>query len=176
MAIFSGGRWIRQQLREAGPAFWDPRTRRAYQGEDAVLERPGFSFLCFDGSDDGEDIKTEFKKRLSDAEDILTIVDRMDIVNEAQTIFTNCIAIVEDLDGRLQTSDEITLMKAVTDVEPKAAEPSRLDATRPANEWLSSIVHPLTALLAIFLACSLWFTLNAYGNSSSSSHFQLLST
>ncbi|GAB7354163.1 hypothetical protein MBLNU459_g4718t2 [Dothideomycetes sp. NU459] len=102
MAIFSGGRWIRQQLLDAGPEFWGIHHENGkfnYEvGRDAV---DGFSIFYFEGREDGEDIKADFKKRLERADQLLTPAERIDIIAEAQTIFESCISIVEGLDRQL---------------------------------------------------------------------------
>ena len=56
MAIFSGGRWIRSQLAGAQPEFWTSHTNAGPAlAEKTPLGMPGFSFLSFDGDEDGED-------------------------------------------------------------------------------------------------------------------------
>ncbi|KAK3614450.1 hypothetical protein LTR56_027245 [Elasticomyces elasticus] len=83
MAIFSGGRWIRQQLAEAGPDF-------------------ELAFLSFDGDEDGEDVKRDFKARLLRAEDLMTKQERQDVIEEAQRLFDRCIAVVYELDRQVR--------------------------------------------------------------------------
>ncbi|KAK5705999.1 hypothetical protein LTR17_021161 [Elasticomyces elasticus] len=83
MAIFSGGRWIRQQLAEAGPDF-------------------ELAFLSFDGDEDGEDVKRDFKARLLHAEDLMTKQERQDVIEEAQRLFDRCIAVVYELDRQVR--------------------------------------------------------------------------
>ena len=79
--------------------------------------RPGFTLFCFTGSRDGEDIKTDFKTRLEEAEALLTEQERKDIVTEGQFIFDQCIAIVEALDAQLKTDHE--LVKTIAAREAK---------------------------------------------------------
>jgi len=83
MAIFSGGRWIRQQLADAGSDF-------------------ELAFLSFEGDEDGEDIKKGFKIRLARAEMLLTPQERDEVVEEAQRLFEHCIALVHDLDRQVR--------------------------------------------------------------------------
>ncbi|KAK4906055.1 hypothetical protein LTR49_024719, partial [Elasticomyces elasticus] len=83
MAIFSGGRWIRQQLAEAGPDF-------------------ELAFLSFEGDEDGEDTKRDFKTRLLSAEDLMTKQERQDAIEEAQRLFDRCIAVVYELDRQVR--------------------------------------------------------------------------
>ncbi|KAK5118996.1 hypothetical protein LTR62_000207 [Meristemomyces frigidus] len=102
MAIFSGGRWIRAQLKDAGPEFWKLSTDKVVIDAKSlpnVLETPGLCFLCFDGEEDGEDIKREFKRRLVETEACLTFQERQEVVEEATHLFEHCIALVQQLDA-----------------------------------------------------------------------------
>ncbi|KAK4957833.1 hypothetical protein LTR66_013210, partial [Elasticomyces elasticus] len=114
MAIFSGGRWIRSALFAAGAEFWTADDDRgggggsgdavsvAADNDDAVRPSagfPGFTFLSFDGDEDGEDVKSAFKAGLAGAEELLDGGQRRDVVLEAQEIFRLCISLVEELDG-----------------------------------------------------------------------------
>ena len=100
MAIFSGGRWIRQQLSNAGVEFWTGTLDcpQVEKNNISLLELPGFSFLSFDGEQDGEDMKALFKARLAEAETLLTYQERQDVVLAARELFNDCIALVEMLD------------------------------------------------------------------------------
>ena len=100
MAIFSGGRWIRQQLSNAGAEFWTGELDYVH-GEKHVVplfDLPGFSFLSFDGDKDGEDIKELFKARLAEAETLLTQLERHEVMMAAQGLFEDCTALVGILD------------------------------------------------------------------------------
>jgi len=99
MAIFSGGRWIRSQLASAEPEFWTAHTNAGPAlAEKTPLGMPGFSFLSFDGDEDGEDIKVEYKKRLAEGEHLLSTEEREDITEASQELFERCIQIVKKLD------------------------------------------------------------------------------
>ena len=99
MAIFSGGRWIRSQLASAEPEFWTAHTNAGPAlAEKTPLGMPGFSFLSFDGEQDGEDIKVEYKKRLAEGEHLLSAEEREDITAASQELFERCIQIVKKLD------------------------------------------------------------------------------
>ena len=100
MAIFSGGRWIREQLANAGNEFWtnEPSYLPLEKESMARFELPGFSFLSFDGDDDGEGIKALFKARLAEAEALLTEDERQDVLSAAQGLFEDCIDLVGMLD------------------------------------------------------------------------------
>ncbi|KAK3721524.1 hypothetical protein LTR37_003080 [Vermiconidia calcicola] len=100
MAIFSGGRWIRQQFADAGVEFWTAQPGSAQSEQEKVPSSvmPGFSFLSFEGEQDGEDIKAEFKARLAEADSLSTQDQRQDVIDAAQSLFEDCIALVEILD------------------------------------------------------------------------------
>ncbi len=113
MAIFSGGRHIRNELAGAGDAFWRKEMVKAtdaplglhYQrmtdgGEKSNLHDAqfGYSFLSFDGEADGEDIKADFKQRLACVEDVLSPEERRDVVAEAQQVFRFSILLVREID------------------------------------------------------------------------------
>lgn len=92
MAIFSGGRWIRQQLNSPSNDFWQVDT------EQKALDVPGFSFLSFDEENDGEGLKAAFKQRLTQADGLLTDEERQDIVTTGQDLFQHCIDLIERTD------------------------------------------------------------------------------
>ncbi|KAJ4415866.1 hypothetical protein N0V85_002516 [Neurospora sp. IMI 360204] len=108
MALFSGGRILRSSLEKAGPEFWktkcDPimpiNKACAYPDKShataPMSER--LRFFHFSTNQDGEDLKREFKRRLVEAEDLLTTSERARIVHEAVHVFENMLALVSQLD------------------------------------------------------------------------------
>lgn len=102
MALFSGGRWIRQILSRAGPMFWDDAMSKSNydQRHNASPGTPGFSFLFFDDGKDGTAIQAEFKSRLADAETLLSEKERREIVGAAVALFDDCITLVGVLDDQ----------------------------------------------------------------------------
>ncbi|CAH0058981.1 unnamed protein product [Clonostachys solani] len=128
MALFAGGRFIRASLESVGHAFWDQcpspvrpnmmaceKDRRHSAesldtSETSHDEKPGGSrgspeshgfplgFFHFSTPMDGEDLKREFKKRLSGSETVLTDREKDDVVNESVCIFENMILLVGQLD------------------------------------------------------------------------------
>lgn len=109
MALFSGGRWIRMVLKDAGLQFWDGqrpreelvrqqeiRREKPTEGEDS---NKGFTFLTFSGPHDGEDIKAAFKQHLASVETLLSDEQKQDIVDEARYIFQKSIDLVHELDN-----------------------------------------------------------------------------
>jgi len=103
MAVFSGGRWIRQQLANSGTEFWLQQSNAidTQRDEKTPLEVPGFSFLSFDGDEDGEDIKALFKARLSRAEELLTSQEKRDVIEAAELLFDRSILLVTEMDRML---------------------------------------------------------------------------
>ncbi|KAH6625216.1 hypothetical protein C7974DRAFT_313284 [Boeremia exigua] len=94
MAVFSGGRWIRAGLLRAGNDFW-PST---HEEDGATLQERGLAFWHFPGLHDGEDIKAEFKLRLEEAEHLFSDDQRVDVIEEAKSIFQLCAEVVDELD------------------------------------------------------------------------------
>ncbi|KAH7632939.1 hypothetical protein B0T09DRAFT_300523 [Sordaria sp. MPI-SDFR-AT-0083] len=108
MALFSGGRIIRNSLEKAGPEFWktkcDPiiSLNKACAFPDkshaAAPMSERLRFFHFNTNQDGEDLKREFKRRLVEAEDLLTTSEKARIVHEAIHVFENMLALVSQLD------------------------------------------------------------------------------
>jgi heme oxygenase len=100
MAIFSGGRWIRQQLSNAGMEYWtgEEPCIELDKHELQSLQLPGFSFLSFEGGEDGEDLKALLKGRLAEAETLLTQDERHDVICYAMGLFQRCIQLVYMID------------------------------------------------------------------------------
>jgi hypothetical protein len=67
---------------------------------------PGMQFFHFPGSEDGEDIKRQFKARYAEAELHLMESEKDDIVSEAQHIFSFMLELILDLDLIMDTQDE----------------------------------------------------------------------
>ncbi|KJX99306.1 hypothetical protein TI39_contig364g00002 [Zymoseptoria brevis] len=101
MATFSGGRWIRQQLANSGDEFWKQNPPLENDTKTPNLELPGFTFLSFDGTQDGEDIKADFKFRLGSAESLLTSEEKDDIILVSQQLFERCTLLVSELDQKV---------------------------------------------------------------------------
>lgn len=100
MAVFSGGRWIRQQLASAGTDFWLGSETLGSEPDDEqiILQQPGFTFLSFDGDHDGEELKKSFKAQLDDADIKLTAKERQEVVAAGQDLFQHCINLIEEID------------------------------------------------------------------------------
>ncbi|KAK5167679.1 uncharacterized protein LTR77_007378 [Saxophila tyrrhenica] len=113
MAIFSGGRWIRQELAKAGPEFWGQSLPTADDaGTQSSRDLLGISFLSFEGTHDGEDIKASYKSELVQAETLLTFQERQDVIEASQQLFEDCIALVGELDEVAQR--QLVIEKAKT--------------------------------------------------------------
>jgi len=88
MALFSGGRHIRSKLRHAGPSFW------LTSDINDVL-----SFWTFEGEDDGEDIKKEFKRMFAEVEGFLTEGEKEEVVGEGVRIMDGFGGVVGEIWG-----------------------------------------------------------------------------
>lgn len=157
MAIFSGGRWIRQQLVSAGSDFWHASSPPAAPFGDPTHPVPGFSLFYFEGDKDGENIKSDFKARLENAEALLSSRERQDIIDEAGNIFNNCIGLVDRLDVELATAPSLTdedehARHAMAKKEhvAVASPPTTIVVTRTKAETMGTF---LTRLFAVLLAC-----------------------
>ncbi|OJD30461.1 heme oxygenase [Diplodia corticola] len=104
MAVFAGGRWIRGQLVEGGRGFWENSSSGV--DFDGLGER-GLAFFGFEGDCDGEDVKGVFKERLGEVEGLLSEAQRAEVVEEARAVFEWSIALVEELDGLLDTPEDV---------------------------------------------------------------------
>jgi len=122
MALFSGGRFMRASLESAGEEFWlqvpsplrpnmlrcemgHPEATDAYPQNDIArpsLQHPNphnsLHFFNFPMSEDGEDLKREFKERLLAVECRLDPPEFSDVVEEGIKIFEHMLMVVEQLD------------------------------------------------------------------------------
>lgn len=116
MALFSGGRFIRATVCRVHPGFWasslrplrgddDNGDRSQESSEDTDEDAPPapVQFFTFDGPNGGDDIKLAFKKRLAEAETLLTDAERDDVTVEARRIFEFMVELVGELDGVCRT-------------------------------------------------------------------------
>ena len=105
MALFNGGRWIRSQLVSARDSSWKsfPHDHNDSEVAPGGPGEAGLSFWHFDGLQDGEDIKSEFRLRIAGIEHLLEPQEWSDIVAEAPHIFRRCTIIVEELDSIMAT-------------------------------------------------------------------------
>ena len=96
MALFSGGRYIRSRLRGAGAGFWngggggdagwgDGEGRVGGDGGGGGVDR-WLGFWTFEGGEDGEDLKAEFKARFAAVEGTLTEAEKEEVVREAVVV------------------------------------------------------------------------------------------
>jgi len=103
MAVFAGGRWIRDQLMKPGEAFWRnaavPNTP-----SDIPLQESGLAFWNFDGTQDGEDIKVPYRQQFNTAHESVFSKEQIeDVLAEAQEIFKGIFSVVEGLDEVIGT-------------------------------------------------------------------------
>jgi heme oxygenase len=99
MALFNGGRWIRDQLVAGGPEFWHTSNPSINSTEEYANTDSCLSFWQFEGGDDGIDIRDDFKRRFDTVAAQLTASERTDVVEEAVQIFKMCREMVELLDS-----------------------------------------------------------------------------
>ena len=162
MALFNGGRWIREQLSTARDMTWfsasdkTELTLRSGVNGVSTQDEAGLSFWHFEGDQDGDDIKEDFKARLVDVGSMLTEEHKADIVEEANEVFRRCIALVKELDDLLadkpstqQRLDVETFRKA----DLKSSGQSWTITRLPEGlSQLPSMRAVATILLAIILA------------------------
>ncbi|QSZ37238.1 hypothetical protein DSL72_009332 [Monilinia vaccinii-corymbosi] len=111
-----------------------PSARRQKRAECShAMTKKGLQFFDFIGDEDGEDIKREFKRRIAEAEVLLTDGEKADIIKEAQAIFSFMIMMVSELDGICGSTEE--------DLEtPKSSQPTKLHQNhKPLNMARGSI-------------------------------------
>ncbi|KAB8360574.1 hypothetical protein FH972_024314 [Carpinus fangiana] len=121
MAIFAGGRYVRQGLSDVPKSFWEGGKAASDNpffeddedddvGSSSTLDRLGYSFLSFDGDDDGASIVSAFRKNFAGADKILTAGERDEIIAESRTIFEYCVALVDELnDGVSALVENVTI-------------------------------------------------------------------
>lgn len=108
----------------------------------------------FDGTNDGEEIKSDFKTRLGAVEQLFTERERSEVVEESKRLFQACIDIVHDLDDKTQS-----LLRDYN-VPGAQSQPGNL-VSRYDQASLSGRSN--TALLVAFIACVIWYVLRAMG-------------
>ncbi|TLD28067.1 heme oxygenase-like protein [Venturia nashicola] len=156
MAIFSGGRWIRAQLHGAGKDFWAASsTAELVKPDDnekptleelREVESLGLGLWFFDGDQDGEDIKAEFKRRLNDGEHILTPTQRDDIMLESQDIFDRFKAMVDDLDAAFLATcfDHAPVDRPIAKVPTLGKKASKYLSEMPGYAGLALIISGIS--------------------------------
>lgn len=99
--------------RNSRSEIYEPRGRPSSQSRSKNLSEtgasrmvPGLQFFNFVGDEDGEDIKREFKKRITEAEILLTSGEKEDIINEAEMIFKFMVEMVGELDRVMGTTED----------------------------------------------------------------------
>ena len=101
MALFSGGRYIRARLREAGSGFWTTTgaetEKEKEEGGDIDINEAVLSFWNFPGEEDGEDVKAEFKERFAKIERWLTGEERDEVMQEAVYIMDSLLGVVKEI-------------------------------------------------------------------------------
>jgi len=154
MALFSGGRWIRMVLKDAGSEFWEGRGFEAHK-QTALT---GFTFLTFTGSHDGEDTKAAFKQQLAVVEEVLGVQEKQDIVDEARYIFQKSIDLVHELDdlavtvmSKLETTSLPNLSATKVEQQHRIVRES-LKIEKIKHSTLSTQALQLLLAIAVFVA------------------------
>ena len=91
MALFSGGRYLRSQLRAANTQAWQLGTSPEQEPDEPL------QFWCFDGDQDGEDLRAAFKARVLSLEAHLTPEERQEVVDEGVEIMKRMITVVQEI-------------------------------------------------------------------------------
>ncbi|PSK43139.1 hypothetical protein B9Z65_7093 [Elsinoe australis] len=192
MAIFSGGRWIRSQLRAAGPTFWghpaspasilkptpekepEPPSKDALPTPETTSEQ-GIYLFNFSGPQDGEDIKSFFKEKFAQADTVLSETEKEHVVKEASWIFEACVRLVADLDGKLGTLERVEKKAKKEKMEkgmpegmrrflPEGSEAGQMvNPTIFPGSYVTKGLDPFAAMLAIAIGISGWYLLHSWG-------------
>ena len=144
-------------LREAGPEFWGHSDHNQIDQEQGTGEGLGYSFLMFDGEQDGEDVKAEFKAQLSRVEECMSEQQREEVVQEARYIFQACIEMVEELDAWLATPSQTKIesgskgTKEAKEIMVTAVTASNSTVQKKAQSGMTTAAAPLLLALALVL-------------------------
>ncbi|OCL11762.1 heme oxygenase-like protein [Glonium stellatum] len=161
MAVFSGGRWIRSELMKAGEGFWQGGGKKV--GDDVPLGEAGLSFFSFPGTEDGEDIKAEFKERLAAAEGLFTAQEREEVVAEAAEIFKYSASLVRELDELLATSQEELAAAEAAEKDKERTEERERAAVRPRRRPRTWLRRPGIIGMVVALSCVAWLAVYHMG-------------
>ena len=144
MALFNGGRIIRDALAAAGPEFWhvSNSSTDVEEGIHLILDER-LQFWHFDSPNDGDDIKEDFKTRFETAAAQLTVSERVDVVDESVRIFAICHNMVDWLDTNVGSG---------RDVEGDLEEESVLQQTTWYGRAISVIFAGMLAVWKIVLS------------------------
>ena len=148
MALFNGGRWIRGELINAPHEFWRSKRQRrtadslaGSQGGASGGEENCLSFWDFDGADDGQSLKQDFKQRFDAAAEQLTESERHDVLEETVRIFQLCGHLVQVLDSA--AAEDLTQREE----EPMPYSRNLTNSTQPLVSWLLTMLEWLMGWL-----------------------------
>ena len=128
-------------FREQTNAAMRARSRSRSEGSIPKMI-PGLQFFNFPGDEDGEDVKIEFKKRIAEAEILLTHGEKEDIIAEAKVIFEFMVEMIGELDKFMGT-DEDDLEATQKVAEPQTGR----DSIFLSHERLSKKVRTASEVL-----------------------------
>jgi len=158
MAIFSGGRWIRSQLRNAGPEFWTLENN-----SDETSSDEGISLFSFPTTlDDGEHVKTLFKERFKDADDLLSEAEKSDVIREAEVIFEMCLELVDVLDKQCDAKKGSTRPRLDTDL--LSVSTSSANMLKSPVVLIHNNMHTFAIMMAVAFGIGSWFILSSFGS------------
>lgn len=134
LAIFNGGRYIRQQLRSADAEFW--------------LGEPALTFWEFEGDSDGEYVKENFKSKFEQASQMVTKEERAEVVEEAKRVMAICGEMVEVLDRSFDVPER---------TEEYSSRSSNLTTKHNSNSLYLTILTVLAGIWhALMRLCTSW--------------------
>jgi heme oxygenase len=125
------------------PTERSSRSRSRNRSENEAPKMvPGLQFFNFLGDEDGEDIKREFKKRMTEAEIMLTSREKEDIIDEAEEIFKFMVEMVFELDSIIGTNEEDIETVKLTQRHPNLM--TSRDSVAVAQERLMKKTRPMS--------------------------------
>ncbi|KAI4153449.1 MAG: hypothetical protein L6R39_001566 [Caloplaca ligustica] len=142
MALFSGGRYIRAKLRAGLDSFI---------ASIEVGKTTGLTFWEFPGEKDGEDLKVEYKKRVSALSAQLTDEERAEIVEESIHIMTTLTNVVREV-AEIVPSRAIALSLEA----PAGGIHGPVARIRPPWLLLLGILFPFGIMEIMFAALGSW--------------------
>ena len=137
----------------------------------------GKSFFYFEGQEDGEDIRTEFKRRFLEADGLFSEIQKDEIVAEAKWIFDAVIGTVTALDQQLGTPKRPNAVESEGLRQRKLNPHDRIleslneyaaekDGQRPLSHPSLVLTEGMSfsyGLAAILFGVALWYGIWSYG-------------
>lgn len=147
MALFSGGRYIRSKLRAA---FTTPVACESQHYNDEIS---GLSFWNFPGDTNGEDLKIDFKARVSTLSETLTEQEKADIITESVHIMASLTEVVRDIADTVPERTIALAQNVISDTS--AGQHGQMSRIRPSWIILLRYVLPMGLLDLVSAATGL---------------------